>query len=71
VHETLVHDLAGELLDPGGRRPLADADGDDAGRQQQDVAALDVLVAPAVERAGIAMLVTATWSLSQTDASRV
>ena len=40
---------AGQPLDAGGRRPLADADRDHAGRQQQHVAALDVLVAPAVD----------------------
>ena len=47
----LCEDLAGEPLDAGRRRPLADADGDHAGRQQQHVTALDVLVAPAVDRA--------------------
>ena len=47
-------DLAGQPLDAGRRGPLADADGEHARRQQQDVAALDVLVVPAVDlgRAG-------------------
>ena len=45
-------DLAGQPLDAGGRRPLADADGDHAGREQQHVAALDVLALPAVDLAG-------------------
>ena len=50
--EVGVEDLAGEPLDAGGRRTLPDADGDHARRQQQDVAALDVLVVPAVDLAG-------------------
>ena len=52
VREVGVEDLAGQPLDAGGRRPLADADRDHARREQQDVAALDVLVVPAVDLAG-------------------
>ena len=47
-----MEDLAGQPLDAGGRGPLADADGDHARREQQHVAALDVLVVPAVDLAG-------------------
>ncbi len=41
--------LAREPLGTRGRGALADADGDDAGREQQYVAALDVLALPAVQ----------------------
>ena len=54
VRQVGVEDLAGEPLDAGGRRTLADADRDHAGREQQHVAALDVLVVPAVDLAGAA-----------------
>ena len=40
--------LAGQPLRPGGRGALADADRDHPGREQQDVAALDVLEVRAV-----------------------
>ena len=44
-----MEDLPGQPLDAGRRGPLADADGDHARGEQQHVAALDVLVVPAVD----------------------
>ena len=49
VRGSVREDLAGQPLDARGRRTLADADGDDARRQQQHVAALEVLAPPAVD----------------------
>ncbi len=49
VRQVGLEHLAGQPLDSGGRRTLADADGDHPGREQQHVAALDVLVVPAVD----------------------
>ena len=94
VRQPAVEHVPGQPLDAGRRRPLADPDGDHAGREQQDVAALDRLVLRAVAparcrrtaggagrspgsacvsrlRAGMARLVTATWSRIQTLESRV
>ena len=52
-------DLPSQPLGPGGRGALTDPDGDHAGGEQQHVAALDVLVPPAVDarRAGEARVV--------------
>ncbi len=47
-----VEDLAGQPLDAGRGRTLPDADRDHARGQEQDVAALHVLVVPAVDLAG-------------------
>ena len=52
VGEPVGEDLPGQPLDAGRRRPLPDADGDHAGREQQHVAALDVLAPPAVDPVG-------------------
>ena len=49
VRGPVGEDLAGQALDPRGRRTLPDADGQDARREQQYVATLDVLAAPTVD----------------------
>ena len=51
VGELGAQHLAREPLEPGRRGALADTDGHDAGGQQQDVAALEVLEVRAVQRA--------------------
>ena len=51
--EAALQRLAGEALEAGRSRTFADSDGEDARRQQQDVAALEVLEVRAVRAWGV------------------